>query len=140
VTTQQEAGKLVFRGEAAALRGLWERADNLLMSRGLQRDVKTIYVSYTDSAMKVVAAAQPSSDAVEIALAIPPSLRHRLLVDAIHLKWRTLPKAVQVRQDWRDEWVEFESLVDLAIKSASSIAPRPTDDFTRFRQSRRRRE
>ena len=47
---------------------------------------------------EMVAALYSHADHVELALALPESEEHRLLVDATHLTWRTMPVAAIVEQ------------------------------------------
>lgn len=105
------------------------------MSRGLRRDVKTIYVSYTDGDGNIVAAAHPdpATSTLEVALSIAADFESPLLYDAVHLKWRTLPRAVRLSPS---ETVPGEvlALLDTAVEQAASMLPRPTDDFVRQRR------
>jgi len=125
---RDEAGQKVFGHPGVPLRVLWEDLDDLLTTAGLTRDVKTIYVSYTSGGLEVVAAVHPGSGFIELALALPIGYDHPRVVDAVHLKWRTLPVAVHLRpEEGVPSFLPY--LVDQALSSASSIAPRPIDDF-----------
>ena len=124
------AAQKVFPGKLEKLRPAWELIDEFLVSRGLSRDVKTIYVSYTTQGGEVAAAAHPDlvTISIEVALAIDPTLEHPMLYDATHLKWRTLPQAVRLTsvEDVSDQ---VEELLDLAIAHAGTLSPRPPEEF-----------
>ena len=123
----------VFPGKLAPLVEVWERVDDALIDRHLSRDVKTIYVSYTDTIRNLVAAVHPDpvTGTIEIALSLPPDHEHELTYDATHLKWRTLPLAVRLGPD--DEIAgQLLYLFDEAIKYTPSSVPRPSEDFEKI--------
>lgn len=130
---REEAATKVFPGKLVNLVEVWERVDDALTDRGLSRDVKTIYVSYTDQARNLVAAVHPDSTTrtIEIALSLPPDFESELSYDSTHLKWRTLPSAIRLSPE--DELtVEVEGLIEAAIEYAPSSVPRPSEDFEKI--------
>ncbi len=135
-----EAAAKVFPGKLAPLVEVWERVDDALTDRQLTRDVKTIYVSYTDTDRNLVAAVHPdpTTSTIEIALSLPPDTKAELTYDATHLKWRTLPLAVRLGPD--DELTsEIMSLIQTAIEYAPSSVPRPSEDFEHISRRGRHR-
>jgi hypothetical protein len=120
----------VFPGKLAPLVEVWERVDDALTNRQLTRDVKTIYVSYTDTGRNLVAAVHPDpvTSTIEVALSLPPDQEHELTYDATHLKWRTLSLAIRLGPG--DELTsEIMGLIQTAIEYAPSSVPRPSEDF-----------
>jgi hypothetical protein len=72
--------------------------DFFVVESGCTAYVKTIYVGFElDGTM--VAAAYPHASSVEIALALPDDIEGAGLVDATHLTWRTMPVAVELRNE-----------------------------------------
>ena len=134
---QKTASEKVFPGTLDALRPVWAKVDEAMTQRGLARDVKTIYVSYTNS-RGIVAAVHPdpATMTIEVALALPADTDDPSLYDAIHLKWRTLPVALRLSPD-EPVGEAFVRLLDAAVAQAGSVAPRPNDDF--MKQPRRGR-
>ncbi|HJQ94766.1 MAG TPA: hypothetical protein VJ935_03560 [Acidimicrobiia bacterium] len=133
-----QAGSKVFGQAVTPLKRLWEELDAILTEAGLTRDVKTIYVSYTSQGLNVVAAAHPGADYLELALALPADFDHPDLVDAVHLKWRTLPIAVHLTPD-QGIPSYLPKLVKDAITAAPHIEPRAVEDFKRYESRRTRR-
>lgn len=130
---QSDVAAKVFPGKLAPLVEVWERVDDALTDRQLTRDVKTIYVSYTDTDRNLVAAVHPdpTTHTLEIALSLPPDHKSELTYDATHLKWRTLPLALRLGPD--DELTaEVEGIIKAAIEYAPSSVPRPSEDFERI--------
>lgn len=138
---RQAASEKVFRGSLAVLRPIWERLDDVFAQRGLSRDVKTIYVSYTDETGNIVAAVHPdpANVAIELALALPRETPDPNVYDAIHLKWRTLPVAVRLATV-ADVTPAIVRLIDAACDTAASVDPRPTQEFVEFRRHGESRE
>ena len=129
----RQAAKKVFRGKLTGLVAVWGLLDDALIERGLSRDVKTIYVSYTDLDRNLVAAVHPDPTTltIEIALSLPPHFESVLTYDSTHLKWRTLPWAIRLGRD--DELTaEIEGIVETAIEYAPSSVPRPSEDFEKI--------
>lgn len=118
---------------------VWLEVDDLLVARGLERDVKTSYVSYTDRRSCVVAAVHPDPKGayLEIALAIPETYRDSALYDSVHLRWRTLPRAARVSGN--ADVQHLGRLVDLALSAAANIEPRPSEVFVSTSRRLRRR-
>lgn len=129
---KSQAGAKVFGQSASPLKRLWEKLDAILTEAGLTRDVKTIYVSYTSANMNVVAAAHPGAGYLELALALPADFDHPDLVDAVHLKWRTLPIAIHLTPE-QGVPRYLRRLVDAAIAAAPGIEPRDVQDFKTYR-------
>jgi hypothetical protein len=129
---QATAGRQVFAESQAAIKDLWVEVDTYLTDRGLHRDVKTIYVSYTDNDMNLVAAVHPdpSTHTFEVALAISES-DSKDLYDATHLKWRTLPVAVRVGDAGGLTPDAIQPFLDQAIESVAAVRPRDPMDFSR---------
>ena len=127
---QATAGQKVFTGSLTDLVDLWAEVDTYLTSQSLVRDVKTIYVSYTDEDMNLVAAVHPdpATHTFEVALSIPESNSDDLH-DATHLKWRTLPVAVRVGDPGGLTPEDIQPFLDQAIEGASSVPPRDPMDF-----------
>ena len=127
---QPDVAAKVFPGKLAPLVEVWERVDDALTDRQLTRDVKTIYVSYTDTGRNLVAAVHPDpvTSTIEMALSLPPDYENELTYDATHLKWRTLPLAIRLAPD--DKLTsEIMGLIQAAIEYAPSSVPRPSEDF-----------
>ena len=130
---RSEAGAKVFPGKLAPLIEVWERVDKALTNRELSRDVKTIYVSYTDSLRNLVSAVHPDpvTNTVEVALSLSPDFESELTYDSTHLKWRTLPWAIRLGPI--DELTaEVEGIIEAAIEYAPSSVPRPSEDFEKI--------
>ena len=134
---RDDAAAKVFPGDLQRLVPVWLLIDDLMLRYKLRRDVKTIYVSYTNEAFRLVAAVHPdpASGTIELALAIPDTVGRHDLHDATHLKWRTLPVAVRVGiADF--DLPRIAALISEAVESASSIVPRDPQDFIRRGQRR----
>ena len=130
-----EAGAKVFRGALADLLPTWEQLDDRLSALGLTRDVKTIYVSYTDPGRNLVAAVHPDpvTATIELALSLPADFAHERTYDATHLKWRTLPHAVRIA-GVSDLDAELGVLIKAAAEYAPLATPRPSEDFETHRR------
>jgi hypothetical protein len=96
--------------------------------------VKTIYIGY-DLDGVMVAALYPHTNRVEVALALPEDHESKLLIDATHLTWRTLPVAAVLRGETDLEQVL--RLIDeacLRIATGSHEVERPNDYFVKSRR------
>ena len=105
-----------------------------LLSEGCTSYVKTIYIGY-DLDGVMVGALYPHADRAEIALALPDDHESKLLKDATHLTWKTLPVAAVVRSI--GELPEALSLADEAcqrIKDRVHDVERPNDYFKKSRR------
>lgn len=71
-------------------------AHQILIDLGCSSYVKTIYIGY-DFNGEMVAALYGHSDYVEVAIALSESYESRVLIDASHLTWRTLPVAAVLK-------------------------------------------
>jgi hypothetical protein len=136
----ESAAAKVFPGRLQALRRVWLEVDGYLTSAGMSRDVKTVYVSYTSPHGHIVAAAHPDgpNNRLEVALALELGASP-LLSDAVHLKWRHLPTAVVLESD-AELTDELKGLLDAAVQNAGEVAPRPTEEFSRFAKRRAQRQ
>ena len=106
---------------------------------GCSSYVKTIYVGY-DFDGEMVAAMYGHPDHIEVALALPEDAEGRLLVDASHLTWRTLPVAARIRV--KDDLPELTGLVRTStkrVRSREHSVLRDNDYFIRSRKERRSR-
>ena len=79
------------------LKAVAEVIDDRFVALGCISYVKTIYVGY-DLNGEMVAALYPHSDHIQIALAVEEDFEHRLLIDATHLRWRTVPRPLIIRR------------------------------------------
>jgi hypothetical protein len=112
-------------------------AHSLFVAEGCSSYVKTIYVGY-DFEGEMVAALYGHADYVEIALALSEDAEGRLLVDASHLTWRTLPVAAIVRAE--TDIAELAELVAMAcrrVREREHAVVRDNDFFIRSRRLRR---
>lgn len=123
-----------------AVQSAYRIVDEALVQNGAEsvHDVKTIYVSYMVGD-EMVAAVYPTSQGVEVALALPEDHPSPLLQDATHLTWRTLPVCV----DLADRAAAEEALdllaeaVDRVVKEEHHVV-RDNDYFMGRRKDRRR--
>lgn len=105
-----------------------------LLKAGCTSYVKTIYIGY-DLDGVMAAALYPHPDRIEIALALPDDHESRLLIDATHLTWKTLPVAAVVKT--KDDLAEASTLVDEAcqrVKDGVHDVERPNDYFMKSRR------
>jgi hypothetical protein len=105
-----------------------------LTTSGCSSYVKTIYIGY-DLDGVMVAALYPHTNRVEVALALPEDHESKLLIDATHLTWRTLPVAAVLRGETDLEQVL--RLIDeacLRIATGSHEVERPNDYFVKSRR------
>ncbi len=136
---RDEAGDKVFGRSRSVCRAAWEALDDVLVAAGLDRYVKTIDVSYTDTAGNVVASVHPGpqTDSIEVAQSIADVDTHPALYDAAHVRWRTLPVAIRLGGP-HDLTEEIQAVLDLAVAEAGTVTPRPVEDFYRYDRSKRR--
>ena len=116
---------------------LARQLDALLLAQGCTSYVKTIYVGYEIDG-EMVAACYGHVDHVELALALPESEEHRLLVDATHLTWRTMPVAAIVRTATDSE--EVSRLIEAAcqrVRAGTHEVHRDNEFFVHARRERR---
>lgn len=87
---------------------------------------------------EMVAALYSHADHVELALALPESEEHRLLVDATHLTWRTMPVAAIVRTS--ADAKDVAGLVRVAcerVRAGAHNVHRDNEFFVRAKRGRR---
>ena len=100
-----------------ATRAIASAVHEALLRLGCTSYVKTIYVGY-DVEGEMIAALYAHVDHVEVALALPEDTCDKILTDASHLTWRTLPVAAIVRS--KDQLSSFEALAATAINRVQS--------------------
>lgn len=118
------------------VRDLAAAAHQVLISEGCASYVKTIYVGY-DIDGEMVAALYGHSDRVEIALALPEDAEDRLLIDASHLTWRTLPVAAVVRT--MNDLAGLQALLAQSgerVRMGQHLVARDNDYFIRSKRDR----
>lgn len=121
------------------IRKLGIQAHEILVSAGCLSYVKTIYVGYEIND-EMIAALYPRADHLEIALSLPEEASGRLLADASHLTWRTLPVAAIVGSS--EDLPEFAELAAAAadrVRTANHDVMRDNDFFVRTKRERRPR-
>lgn len=119
------------------MRRLGLQAHEVLAATGAVSYVKTIYVGYEING-EMIAALYPRADHLEIALALPEDAESRLLVDASHLTWRTLPVAAIVAT--ADDVSALSGLAAAAaerVRTANHDVLRDNEFFARSRRERR---
>ena len=107
-----------------------------LLAQGCDAYVKTIYIGYEISG-EMVAALYAHANHIELALAVAEDHPNRVLKDATHLTWRTLPLALEIRST--DDLVLAGELIEEAcarIRGGSHDVERDNDHFIRSRQAR----
>jgi len=110
-----------------------------MIALGCSSYVKTIYIGY-DIDGEMVAALYGRVDLVEIALALDEDTAGKLLVDASHLTWRTLPLAAHIKTaaDLKD----FKPLATLActrVTNKEHHVERDNNFFINARKEKRDR-
>ena len=108
----------------------------IFTQEGCNSYVKTIYLGF-DYEGEMVGAAYPSSETVELALALPEDHAHPNLVDATHLTWRTLP--VSIKFTSKSAVQKSEDLLTEAVQRVAEnrhTVYRSNDHFTSARQRR----
>jgi hypothetical protein len=112
-------------------------AHKTLVKEGCASYVKTIYIGYDLNGV-MVAALYGHLEYVEVALALPERYESKVLIDATHLTWRTLPVAA-VLQD-RDDLSEFVEIAKVAcdnVKSGNHMVSRDNEFFAAAKRERR---
>lgn len=136
VTDHQQAQRLLAESNEY-VHQLGLRTHEVLAATGAVSYVKTIYVGYEING-EMIAALYPRADHVEVALALPEDAESRLLIDASHLTWRTLPVAAIVTTT--DDLAEFSILAKAAaerVRTARHNVMRDNDFFVRSKRERR---
>jgi hypothetical protein len=108
-----------------------------LLAQGCDAYVKTIYIGYEISG-EMVAALYAHANHIELALAVAEDHPNRVLKDATHLTWRTLPLALEIRST--DDLVLAGELIEEAcvrIRGGSHNVERDNDYFVRSRRDRK---
>lgn len=120
----------LFRGVYAALRPAFVLVCEAMEERGARAYVKTQYVGF-DLGGELVAAAHPrDGEVIELALALPEDYDDNRLIDASHLKWRTLPVAVRIRSE--DDFAQVHDLIGRALDRVAAREHDVALDNTRF--------
>ncbi len=136
MTDHQQAHRLLAESNEY-VHHLGIQVHEVLAATGAVSYVKTIYVGY-EIGGEMIAALYPRADHLEIALALPEDAESRLLVDASHLTWRTLPVAAIVTA--KDDLPEFTNLANAAaarVRTATHDVMRDNDFFVRSKRERR---
>lgn len=86
----------LIRDHRSGIKKLVEQIYAELVDRhGCLAYVKTIYIGFEIEG-QMVAAVYPHAEMIEIALALSEDHESKLLVDATHLTWRSLPVATEI--------------------------------------------
>jgi hypothetical protein len=85
-----------FTKQSKSVQAVLNRIQAIMESHACTSYVKTIYVGF-DLEDKMVAAAYPHAEHVELALALEEDHEDPRLLDASHLTWRTLPLSLELR-------------------------------------------
>jgi hypothetical protein len=112
-------------------------AHNALVGQGCSSYVKTIYIGY-DLDGVMVAALYGHAEYVEVALALEESYDSKILIDATHLTWRTLPVAAVLKT--KEDLRQFSQLAKVAcgnIKTGGHFVNRDNDFFAAAKRERR---
>lgn len=111
-----EDAEHMIRDQPPGIKKLVEQIYTELVDRhGCLAYVKTIYIGFEIQG-EMVAALYTHPKMIEIALALPEDRESRLLVDATHLTWRSLPVAAELTTD--DQLVD---LLPLLAESAQRV-------------------
>ena len=109
----------------------------LFLKHGCVSYVKTIYIGYDiDGAM--VAALYCHENRVEVAIALEENHRSKLLIDATHLTWRTMPVAAVVKS--KDDLSEAAELIIEAtdrVKAGQNTVSRSSEFFAEVKKQKR---
>lgn len=108
--------RTLFSGQYAHLLPVFSRLYALFEEEDCAAYVKTHYVGFSLPEGSVAAAHPHEGSEIELALALPENHTSKLLHDASHLKWRSLPLAVTIRDD-----ATFESAVPLIYEAISRM-------------------
>ena len=112
-------------------------AHQILIDSGCSSYVKTIYIGY-DFNGEMVAALYGHPDYVEVAIALPEDFDSRILIDASHLTWRTLPVAAVIKS--KDDLSKFSALVKIACEGVLSGSHTVLRDNNFFAKAKRERD
>lgn len=104
--------RAMFRGSREDLLKAFQPIHDLLLNEGCQARPKTSYIAFA-LGEQTVAAVHLGGDALEVALALPDEPRPPTH-SAVHLKWRTLPVALYVRDD--TPFADVEPLLREALR------------------------
>lgn len=127
-------------GSPRASRELLRAVFDTLSSLGAEAYVKTIYLGFEVNGA-VMAAAYPSAQGVDVALALPEGHPSACLADATHLTWRSMPVMIELRK--KETYVSAEPLLKEAFERVASglhDTQLPTEQFmgrSRYLASRR---
>jgi len=99
--------------------------------------VKTIYLGI-DFGGEMVAAAYPSAENVEIALALEEDNPHPALLDATHLTWRTLPLSIKLES--KADVQKYKELLAEAAERVRQSRHEVFRDNDYFTSAKRRRK
>jgi hypothetical protein len=113
-----------------------EGIDDLFISSGCRSYVKTIYVGY-QFGEEMVGALYPYADHLELALALEVETTSRLLVDATHLTWKTMPVAAVLTNV--NEMPEASKLVANAVARIKSGSHSVFRDSAYFQMAKAKR-
>jgi hypothetical protein len=109
----------------------------LFLKHGCVSYVKTIYIGY-DIEGAMVAALYRHENRVEVAIALAENHRSKLLIDATHLTWRTMPVAVVVKS--KDDLLEAAALIIEAtdrVKTGQNTVNRSSEFFAEAKKQKR---
>lgn len=126
-----------LQGLGKLVQALARQLDALFVDERCNSYVKTIYIGY-DIGGEMVAALYGHADHVEVALALSEFEEHRLLVDATHLTWRTMPVAAIVRTS--ADAKDVASLIRVAcerVRAGAHDVHRDNEFFVRAKRGRR---
>ena len=134
--TRHAEAKSYLGGLNTAVGKIATRCHEVFVELGCMSYVKTIYIGY-DIGGVMVAALYGHAEYVEIALALPEQTDSRILVDASHLTWRTLPvAAVLARQEEVTELKRLAATACKGIVSGSHTVNRDNEFFVAAKKNR----
>ena len=109
----------------------------LFLKHGCVSYVKTIYIGYDIDGV-MVAALYCHENRVELAIALEENHRSKLLIDATHLTWRTMPVAVVIQS--KDDLSEAAELIIEAtdrVKAGQNTVSRSSEFFAEVKKQKR---
>ena len=118
-------------------RGLTSRLHKSFLQQGCISYVKTIYIGYEIDG-KMVGALYRHEDRVEVALALDENRACKVLIDATHLTWRTMPVAAVVKIE--SDLEESLPLVEEAcnrVRTGENTLSRSNEFFVEAKKKRR---
>lgn len=118
-------------------RGLASRLHKGFLQQGCISYVKTIYIGYEIDG-KMVGALYRHEDRVEVALALDENRASKVLIDATHLTWRTMPVAAVVKIE--SDLEESLPLVEEAcnrVRTGKNTLSRSNEFFAEAKKKRR---